>query len=142
MDPAAALERLDALLAPRPQGLQLGTDEDDVVLFVRRDMLHLDADALHDRLHHWTLHELSRAVPHAHAVVSFRHAQPAEPHEESTLDAQEGWLGLEPMIRVEARGLREADLSALAALVPKFLALVEATGRPAGFRRWDVGTME
>lgn len=142
MDPAAALARLDALLDPRPKGLRLERDEEEIVVSLRRDMLHLDADELHDRLHHWTLGALSAALPHAVALVSFRHARPEAPHEEATLDAQERWLDLEPMLRVDARTLSDEDLARFATLVPRFLALVEAEGRPAGFRRHDVGTME
>lgn len=143
MDARDALAALDALLQPRPAGVATGIDhEGEVVLFVRRDMLHLDADALHDRLHHWTLRELSPAVPSASAVVSFRHARPADPYEESTLDAQEGWLDLEPMLRLDPARASRADVERLVAMVPRFLALVEASGRPPGFRRVDMGSME
>lgn len=140
MDAHAALERLRKLLPP-----QVGVEEDagELHVYVRRDMLHLDADALNDRLHHWTLRELSRAVPDASAHVSFRRARPAAPDEESVLDLQEGWLGLEPTLKLDAtRGVDEATLDAFVAQLPRFIALLETSGRPAGFRRVDVGTME
>lgn len=118
-------------------------DEDNVEVCVKLDLLHLDADALHDRLHHWTLTELRRALPAASAFVSFHHALPADPEEESVLDLQEGWLGLEPTLRLETSpepSRKEAE--AFVGMIPRFLQLVDASGRPAGFRRWDVGTQE
>jgi hypothetical protein len=118
-------------------------DQGDLLLFVRRDMLHLDADALHDRLHHWTVHEVRRVLPMASAVLSFRHARPAAPEEESEKDWQEGWHDLEPTLHLEMRPApARRDVEALAALVPRFLELVDATGRPAGWRQADVGNVE
>ncbi|HVM44862.1 MAG TPA: hypothetical protein VM582_02910, partial [Candidatus Thermoplasmatota archaeon] len=104
--------------------------------------LHLDADALHDRLQHWTLTALARELPAASARVSFRHAAPAEPHEASTLDLQEAWLALEPTFELELAAARAGDVERFASLVPAFLELVEKEGRPAGFRSPEVGTME
>lgn len=135
---------MDALrsLGHLPPGVYAESDDGHLLVFVRRDMLHLDADALHDRLHHWTLVDLARRLPAAAATVSFRHARPAEPLEESTLDAQDGFLGLEPTLALDLRAARPGDVEAFAALVPTFLALIEGRGRPTGFRSPDVGTME
>lgn len=124
-----------------PPGVHVEEDE-ELRVFVRRDMLHLDADALHDRLAHWTIGALARELPAAHAFVSFRHASPAEPDEASTLDLQEGWLGLEPTFALDLARAAPGDRARFEALVPTFLALVEATGRPAGFRDIEAGTME
>jgi hypothetical protein len=135
-------ERIRQLLAPWPAGLHVEADEEELRVYVRRDMLHLDADALHDRLHHWTLTRLARALPAATARVSFRHAAPADPSEEATLDAQEGWIGLEPTLALELAGAGEGELRRFASLVAEFLEVVEKSGRPAGFRSPDVGTME
>lgn len=144
MDAHAALAALEPALARWRGAVRLEVDEQgDLLVYLRRDMLHLDADALHDRLHHFTLTELRRALPHASAEVSFRHARPADPHAESELDWQEGWRDLEPTLRLEGRPPpTEEDVARLAALVPRFLALVEAEGRPQGFRMPDMGCVE
>lgn len=144
VDPREALAFLQPILA-RWAGRVYARldDEDNVDVCVRRDMLHLDADALHDRLHHWTLTDLRRALPAASAFVSFQDALPAEPDEESVLDLQEGWLGLEPTLRLETSPEpSRKQVEAFVGMIPRFLQLVEAQGRPAGFRRWDVGTQE
>ena len=129
-------------LAPAATGLHIEADEEEARVFATMDMLHLDADALHDRLHHWTVSELDRALPAASARLSFRHARPADPHEASTLDVQEGWTGLEPTLALDLRAARAGDAERFAALVPRFRALLAAAGRPVGFRRYDVGAME
>lgn len=125
-----------------PAGVMVEEDADELRVFVRRDMLHLDADALHDRLHHWMLREVDPRIPAASAGVSFRNASPADPFEESTLDAQEGWLGLEPTLALDLRAARPGDRARFEALLPTFLALLEKSGRPTGFRTPDVGNME
>lgn len=146
--PAPRVEPREALALVQPLvarwGVRAEVDElGDLLLFVQRDMLHLDADALHDRLHHWTLRDIQPRLPTASAQVSFRHALPADPHEESEMDFQEGWRNLEPMLRLETRPPpTRADVEAFAALVPRFLALVDAEGRPQGFRSPDMGCAE
>lgn len=105
-------------------------------------MLHLDADALHDRLAHWSSGELARVLPRASATLSFRHAAPADPHEASTLDLQEVWLALEPTFMLDLHGAREEDIERFASLLGRFVELMEKTGRPAGYRSPDVGAME
>lgn len=129
-------------LGPLPQGVMAEVEDGHLIVFVRRDMLHLDADALHDRLAYWSLHALAKDVPAASAGISFRHASPAEPHEESTLDLQEGWLGLEPTFALDLARAAPGELERFAALVPRFLKVVEQTGRPEGFRAPDVGNVE
>lgn len=129
---------MDAL----PEGVRYEEDGEEARWFLQLDMLHLDADALHDRLHHWTLTRLAGALPAAHAGVSFRHAHPADPHEASTLDAQESWLGLEPTLTLDLRAARPGDADRARALLDEFLRLVERTGRPHGWRSPDVGSME
>lgn len=113
------------------------------LVFVRRDMPHLDADALNDRLHAWAKREVERVVPHASAFVSFRHARPASP-DEPELSWQDEWLDLEPTFRLEMTGRPPTpeEVVAFARLVPEFLARVEAVGRPAGWRQVDVGNTE
>lgn len=125
-----------------PEGVVFEEDSEEFRWFVRRDMLHLDADALHDRLHHWTLTRLAHALPAASAGVSFRHAHPAEPHEASTLDTQESWFDLEPMLTLERAGARPGDAEKARALLGEFLGLIEKSGRPHGWRSPDVGSME
>lgn len=118
-------------------------DLEGVLVYVRRDMPHLDADALNDRLHAWTRREVERVVPHASAFVSFRNARPAS-HDEPELSWQDEWLGLEPTFRLEMTGRPPTveEAVAFARLVPEFLSQVEAVGRPAGWRRVDVGNVE
>lgn len=144
MNPTEVVARLHARLDPLPRGVRIELDEEDhAIIFLRLDMLHLDADALHDRLHHWTLRELHPFIPIASAFVSFRRALPADPHNESELDYQEGWLGLEPTLRLETSPPpTQETVDELAAHVPRFLQLVSAQGRPEGFRRLDAGNME
>ena len=144
VDPSEALAALEPLLARWRGALRWELDDqDNLLVFLRRDMLHLDADALHDRLHHWTLREARGAVPAASAFVSFRHARPVAPEEESEKDYQEGWLDLEPTLHLETRPApSRRDVEAFAGLVPRFLQLVDAEGRPAGWRSPDVGSVE
>lgn len=142
LDARDALDALRARLAPLPPGLHVELEDGHVILFVRCDLLHLDADALHDRLHHWTLTSLDEKLPAASAYVSFRRAHSMAPHEEATLDLQEGWRGLEPTLALDLDVAQEKDIAPFAALVPRFLALVEKEGRPEGFREPEVGTME
>lgn len=137
-----ALRAVRGLLPPAVEGLVLEADDEELRIRVERDMLHLDADALHDRLHHWTLTQIDPVLPAASARLSFERASPATPEEASTLDLQEGWVGLEPTLALDLRAAREGDIERFAALVPRFLALIEGAGRPHGFRRHDVGTME
>lgn len=125
-----------------PPGAHVEVDEDHLLVFVRRDMLHLDADALHDRLAHWSATELARVLPRATATVSFRHASPAHPHEASTLDLQEGWLDLEPTFALELRGASADELQRFASLVARFMETMEKEGRPAGYRSPEVGSVE
>lgn len=144
MDPASVLARLRATLVPWPEGLHAEVDDlGDVNLYTRADMIHLDADALADRLHAWTLRELHATLPRASALLSFRHARPASPHDDAELDLQETWLHLEPTLRFEmSPPPLETEVDAFARLVPIFLRRIRETGRPAGFRRHDVGATE
>lgn len=141
MDALLALQQLRRG-APLPPGLAWDAEDEAVVLRARRDMLHLDADALHDRLHHWTMAHLERVLPAARAYVSFDRARPAAPDEEATLDQQEVWHDLDPTLALDLARATPEDLRALSGLVPAFLALVEGVGRPAGFRPRDVGNVE
>jgi hypothetical protein len=137
---AEAIQRLRPQV---PEGIHLEEDElGHLVAFVRRDMLHLDADALNDRLVAWTRDRLARDLPRALATISFRHARPVDPHDESTMDIQEGWLGLEPSVWIEGPQVSEAEVAALARVMPEFLKLLEGRGRPSGFRRYDEGNAE
>ena len=140
MKVSEALARLRPLL---PAGVH--AEEDDLghlLLFVRRDMLHLDADALNDRLAAWTRGELAREIPAAIATISFRHARPVDPHDASTLDLQEGWRDLEPCLWLEGPEITEAQVTALPRVLPHFLRLLEGRGRPSGYRRVDEGNAE
>lgn len=141
MDAWSALER-----ALAPYAARVRWERDDlggVVVFLRLDLIHLDADALNDRLHAWAKREVEPLVPGASAFVSFRHARPA------TLDAaelgvQEEWLGLEPTFRLELDMPRptRAQLEVFASLVPRFLDRVDAAGRPEGWRDVHAGNAE
>lgn len=144
VDATEALDRLRHLLEPMPPGLNVGIDDlGDLAVWTRRDMLHLDADALNDRLHHWTQTQLRERLPDAAAHVSFHHARPASPHDDPELDLQERWLDLEPTVRLEiGPHTRPEDVVLFARLVPRFLALLERTGRPEGYRQPDVGATE
>ena len=144
VDPATALARLRALLAPYLRTLHLESDDfGNALLFARRDMTHLDADALNDRLHAWCVREVQRTVPHASALVSFRHARPAT-HDEASLDVQEVWVGLEPTFRLElARpNATDAGVVAFARSAPPFGPHLVGRGRPPGGRPHDEGNVE
>jgi len=133
-----------AKVAPKaPPGVILEEDElGHLLAFTRRDMLHLDADALNDRLAAWTKRTLDREIPAAIASLSFRHARPVDPHDDATLDLQEGWLGLEPSVWIEGPEVTQAQVDALALLLPEFVKLVDTYGRPSGWRRHDEGNAE
>lgn len=133
---------LGAIRARLPPGMLADVDDlGALLLYAQLDMLHLDADALHDRLHHWSVRMLEPAMPGLSAALSFRHARPADPHVESELDLQEAWLGLEATLRLEPPLAGERVEHALAQL-PELLRLVGASGRPSGWRQHDVGSME
>lgn len=139
-----AYARLTRLLEPWRGRVEWSRDDlGGVLVFLRRDMPHLEADALNDRLHAWTTRVAEKAVPHASAFVSFRNARPAT-HDEPELSWQDEWLGLEPTFRLEMVGRppTEDEVLAFARLVPDFLAQVEAVGRPAGWRQVDAGNTE
>jgi len=129
-------------LGELPPGVRAEVDDGQLLVYLRRDMLHLDADAMHDRLAHWTQRTLARELPAASAHLSFRHATPAEPHEEATLDLQEAWRDLEPTFALDLAHAGPAEFERFASLVPRFLELVEKEGRPEGFRTPDVGSIE
>ena len=139
-----AWARLRDALRDAPSGVRLDRDElGDAVVFVRRDLTHLDADALNDRLHAWSARDVAPRVPGASAFVGFRHARPAS-EDEAELDTEAAWLDLEPTFRLDlhAPPPTAAHVDAFAALVPAFLARVEADGRPDGWRRVDEGHAE
>lgn len=144
VQPEEALALVQPHLAPWKGRVRAEIDElGDLLVFVRVDMLHLDADALHDRLHHWTLREIHPRLPAASAHVSFRHARPDDPHAEFHLDLQEGWRDLEPTLRLETRPPpARAQVEAFVGLFPRFLALVDTPGRPEGFRDPHAGNVE
>jgi hypothetical protein len=146
VEPDEVLARVSALAAHAiaRAALRLELDElRDVVAFARRDLIHLDADALNDRLHAWTHRDVAPILAGGSAYVSFRHARPAT-REEATLDLQERWLDLEPTFRLHTRfpTPTAGDVATYARLIPAFLALVDAAGGPAGWRRVDEGVAE
>lgn len=134
-------EQLRQLVKPWPDALRAELDEiGDLLVTQKRNMFHLDADALNDRLLVWSRKEVHATLPHANAYVSFRHARPADPDEDATLDLQEAWHDLEPTLRLEAP--RAEDLPSFARLVPRFVAIIDAQGRPLGYRSPDEGNVE
>lgn len=143
MDEHPAVAWLRRRLAPLPHGLRIEEDETgSLAAFVRRDLFHLDADALNDRLHAWVVRDVHAALPQASALVSFRHAVPVS-NDEPELEFEEPWRHLEPTFRLDLTpSPSEGDLERFARLVPRFLALVEAEGRPEGWREPEVGNAE
>lgn len=147
MDPAHAYALLQRLVEAWTRGGRFRLERDDfgdAILVARRDLPHLDADALSDRLHAWTRREAERRVHGSDAFVSFRHARPAT-RDEATLDLQERWLDLEPTLRLDLHRpvVSEADVRAWAGqLVPEFVRLIDEAGRPAGWRSVDEGNAE
>ncbi len=131
-------------LVTLPAGLHLEEDHDGhLCVFVRRDMYHLDADALNDHLHAWIFREVQATLPLASALVSFQRASPAT-MDDADLDVQEAWHGLEPTFRIDLHppGPSETDLVKFAALVPTFLKVVRRSGRPADWRDIEEGNAE
>lgn len=144
MNPDEAYELLKTLVAPWGHKLKCERDEfGDAIVFTRKDLTHLDADEMSDRLAAWARREAAPLVPHADAFVSFRHARPST-DDEATRDLQEKWLDLEPTLRLEMHRppIREADVRNLAAMIPKFLAAMEGEGRPSAWRNVDEGNAE
>lgn len=144
MHPADAWARLQRALAPHADRVQWALDDvGGALVLVTLDLTHLEADALNDRLHAWIRRDVERAVPHASAYVSFRHARPAT-RDKAELGLQAEWLGLEATLRLELERPRasEAEVLAFARLVPAFLERVHAAGRPSGWRDVDAGNAE
>lgn len=143
MKPEDALDQARGLLEPLPKGLRLELDDwGNLSVFVRRDMYHLDADALNDRLHAWVAREVHEDLPMAEGLVEFRHASP-ENTDEPELDVQAAWRHLEPTFRLDVRrGATAAHVERFAALVPAFLAAVHGEGRPEGWRDVEMGNAE
>lgn len=138
------MTRLQESLRPHLGHACLGEDDfGNVLFYVVRDMLHLDADALNDRLHAWVARDAGRKVAGVSAFVSFHHANPAT-SDEPELDVQAAWHGLQPTLRIETGNPRvtEADLEGFARLVPAFLQLVDGSGRPEDWRNVDHGNAE
>lgn len=135
---------LEAELAPFEGRIHWGPDDlGGALVFVRRDLAHLDADALNDRLHAWSAREVEPKVRGASAYVSFRHARPAD-DEDAEWGVQAEWVGLEPTFRLELLSPPPtgAEVRAFVAAVPAFLAQVEKRGRPVGWRDVDAGNAE
>lgn len=135
---------LERGLAPFEGRVLWGPDElGGALVFVRRDLAHLDADALNDRLHAWAAREVEPRVRGASAFVSFRHARPAT-EDEAEWGVQAEWVGLEPTFRLELDSPPPTPEEVRAFLdeVPAFLAQLEARGRPPGWRDVDAGNAE
>lgn len=139
-----AWQALEHALAPYAGRVRWERDDlGGALVFLRLDLIHLDADALNDRLHAWAKREVEPLVPGASAFVSFRHARPAT-HDAAELGVQEEWLGLEPTFRLDLTMPRPTgtEVAAFAALVPEFLKRVDAAGRPEGWRDVHAGNAE
>lgn len=143
VDADGALELLRRHLSPLPQGVHVEEDETgSLAVFVRRDMFHLDADALNDRLHAWVVREVHATLPQATALVSFRHAVPVS-NDEPELEFEEPWRHLEPTFRLDLTPQpTEEEVARFARFVPRFLSVVAADGRPEGWREPEVGNAE
>ncbi|MHB8585289.1 MAG: hypothetical protein ACYDDF_05570 [Thermoplasmatota archaeon] len=103
------------------------------------DITQLDADALHDRLAAWLAREVD--LPGAHADVSFQNATPQADEEES--DADTHWAGVAPRLRLEMTPPpTRATVVRLAALVPRFLEILQDRGRPLKWRDVEHGAVE
>jgi len=138
-----ALMHLRAAVAADAPVVVDAPDDMRVRLYVPLDLLHLDADELHDRLHHWQVSRLRAVLPDAQAGVDFDQARPADMTERGELDLQERWIGLRPYVELDLTpATNQDDIKKLASLVPEFMARVEADGRPSGFRDWEAGAAE
>lgn len=137
MDPAA---HLLAQLRARRDGRAFVDGFGAVSFAVRRDVTHLDADALHDRLAAWTARALARRLPNARATVSFHHARPAD-EEEAEADLATMWHDVEAVLALDPP-VAASDAAAFLEILPEFLALVDRHGRPAGWRVVDHGAAE
>lgn len=116
------------------RGKFVADDFDDATFVLSRDLHHLDADAMSDRLNAWIAREVSLRLPSASAIVSYHQATPES--EESDPDEEALWRGVEPTLKLDlhARPLAAADVEAWAALLPAFLRVVDGAGRPEGWR--------
>lgn len=135
-------QRLLARLPRRPDARAFLDDFGNVAYALRRDLTHLDADALHDRLMAWTQRTLAHQCPRAHATVSFHHARPADDSEPEA-DIEERWRDVEAVLTLEAPGpLTDREGETFLSLVPEFLALVDRAGRPVAWRDVEAGAAE
>lgn len=113
----------------------------DLVVAIRRDLTHLEADAMSDRLQAFS-HRHLRTSPNISAAVSFHHARAAD-EEEAESDLEAVWRNVEAhLVLHRSRPVGAAEQEAFLDLVPEFLRLVARTGRPAGWRDVDVGVSE
>ncbi len=131
-------------IAPWRGRLVFGEDDfGNPKVFTRRDMFHLDADALNDRLHAWIARSVADRVPGASAFVSFRNAVTVKP-DDPELDFEEEWTDLEPTLRLESEFPEpgRAEVEAFVTLFTEFLALVDGSGRPVGYRDPEHGNTE
>lgn len=136
--PVEALEaarRAVAAIRDSARGKFAPDDFDDATFSVSMDLLHLDADAMSDRLAAWIAREVASRLPTASATVSWQHARAASLDDEDA-DEEALWKGVEPTFRLDLHHapLTRADVEAWAALVPAFLRVVDGAGRPAGWR--------
>lgn len=130
--------------AKLPEGARFEADEfGDPRVVARRDLTHLEADALSDRLAAWVARRVRRLLPGATAAVGFENASPAT-DDEPEADFEAVWRDVEARftLHLEHPPASEADARAFLDLVPEFLAVVDAAGRPSGWRDPLEGAVE
>lgn len=131
------VERLDGV----EEGEVREGDFGDPLFVVRRDLDHLDADALNDRLAAWAKREVHPSgFECVSAFVSFHHAEPAT-GDNPDLDVQAEWRNIEAVLRLDADELGQVtgkELDRFVDLVPAFLRTVGREGRPENWRNvWE-----
>jgi hypothetical protein len=132
-------------LAAEPFLDQVRLEEDEyggAAFVAERDMLHLEADALNDRLAAWVSRHVD--LPGVHADVSFRNAVPDESGwAEDDKDHETHWRRVAARLRLDLEGTpARATVVLFAALLSQFLEIVESRGRPAGWRDPSQGNVD
>lgn len=122
MDEAEARGALGAL----PAGALVEAQGSALRVYLRRDLVQADCDAMHDAFEAWNAAHLAAALPAARAHLAFDRARYAAPEEDLGDGLQPTWLGVEPSFSLDLQRAAEGDAARFAALVPAFLALMEA----------------
>ncbi len=138
LDRSEAFRRLHEAVAALGVARKGRLEEDDfgdARYALRLSLTQLDADAMNDRLQAFVAREAAPRVEGTSAGVSYQHARP-DSADDPDHDVEAYWHDVEPFFRLDFHyhpATRER-VAAWAALLPRFHLVVDARGRPEGWR--------